>query len=133
MLSLVSPHLQFVVSLPDPALIVNRSGEIVLANQQAQTLFGYQSGELIGQPVQVLVPEAARHLHPGHIERYFADPHVRQMGSGLKLFGRRRDGSEFAVDVALSPLREDDALFVLALIWVVGTNQAQPTAPLDSP
>ncbi len=130
--SLVSPNLQFVDILPDPAVIVNSSGEIVVVNHKAEALFGYQPGELIGQPVQVLVPEAARDRHPGQVELFFTNPRVRHMGSGLKLSGRRRDGSEFPADIALSPLHEGDELFTIVLIWVVDPNQTQPPSPPDS-
>jgi len=129
--SLVLPHLRFVETLPDPALIVKTSGEIVLANHKAEALFGYQPGQLTGQSVQVLLPESARDLHPKQVEQYFANPRVRHMGSGLNLFGRRRDGSEFPVDIALSPIHEGDELFALALLWVVDTNR-RPTSPLNS-
>jgi PAS domain S-box-containing protein len=130
--SLDSPGFKFIEILSDAAILVKESGEIVLANTPAEALFDYSRGELIGQSVQVLVPEGARDHHPTHVERYFANPHVRNMGSGLKLSARRRDGSEFPTDILLSPIVEDGELFTVVIIRVVDSNQERQTSPMDS-
>src|SRR5262249_22442762 len=88
-------------SAPDAMIIVNRQGQIVLANSQAERLFRYRRAEMLGNPVEMLVPEARREQHVRHRAGFFANPRLRPMGSGLELFGRRKDGSEFAVEISL--------------------------------
>ena len=88
---------------PDGFLVVDRSGIIRAANPRVEELFGWTPEELVGQKVEVLVPEMHREVHSGHRSRFVADPHNRPMGVGLDLRGRRRDGSTFPVEISLSP------------------------------
>ncbi|MGN6521387.1 MAG: PAS domain S-box protein [Dokdonella sp.] len=90
---------------PDATIVVDRSGRIVLANAQAEALFGRSPGSLAGEPVEVLLPTALRGGHVAHRERYMANPRLRPMGAGFELVGQRLDGSEFPVEISLSPVQ----------------------------
>jgi protein-histidine pros-kinase len=103
-------------SAPDAMVIVGTEGLITLVNRQAEVLFGYRRDELVGQPVELLVPEALRDRHPVHRDRYFAGPKARPMGDGLQLHAMRRDGSEFPVEVSLGPLKTEGGTMVSAAI-----------------
>jgi PAS domain S-box-containing protein len=103
-------------SMPDGIVMANPAGLIVLANSQAENLFGYARGELRGQPIEVLLPARLRTAHVAHRSNFFAQPRVRSMGAGLELNGVRKDGSEFAVEISLSPIVTDEGTLVMSAI-----------------
>ncbi|HKT87938.1 MAG TPA: PAS domain S-box protein [Candidatus Sulfotelmatobacter sp.] len=112
--TLLSPSI--LEAIPDAVAAVNEQGLIIQANSQTEALFGYTRDELIGQKVEMLVPERQRPQHGVHRGRYHQYPKIRRMGSGLDLYGRRRDGTEFPVEISLSPLSLDGGFVVLSVI-----------------
>jgi PAS domain S-box-containing protein len=115
----------------DAMLIIGPDGRIVLANPSLERLFGLTHEELIGQTVEILIPERFRHSHAGQRGDYFAQPRARSMGAGSALFGRHRDGREFPVEVSLSPLQTSQGLpLVLATIHDI-TERKEAEAALQ--
>ena len=112
--TLLSPSI--LEAVPDAVIAVNRQGVIIQANSQTETLFAYTRDELIGQKIEMLVPERQRPEHDRHREQFHSKPKIRRMGSGLDLYGRRRDGSEFPVEISLSPIATGDGTVVLSVI-----------------
>jgi protein-histidine pros-kinase len=110
---------------PDAMLIVDRDGRIVLANNQAAQLFGYAEGELEGKKVELLIPARFRYKHPGHRAGFFSEPRTRAMGVGLDLTGLRKDGSEFPVEISLSPVKTPDGDVVISAIRDVSARKAE--------
>src|ERR1022692_399653 len=103
-------------TLPDAIIAVDRDGTIVQLNSQTESLFGYQREELIGQKVEMLVPDRYRSAHHHHRQSFEETPKTRRMGANLDLYGRRRNGSEFPVEISLSPVSTDEGIFVLSAI-----------------
>ena len=101
---------------PDAMVGVDRAGLIQFVNRHTESLFGYARGALVGLPIETLVPESFRTAHRAHRANYVADPKARPMGAGLELTGRRRDGSEFPVDVSLSHIGTGDDQLVIAAV-----------------
>jgi PAS domain S-box-containing protein len=107
---------QLLDTAPDALLVVDAEGTIVLVNIQAERMFDWPRSELVGCKVESLIPERFRGSHEGHRRGFMAEGGARPMGTGLELFGRKRDGGEFPIEISLSPLTIDDQTFVSAAI-----------------
>jgi len=103
-------------STPDSIVMANLTGHIVFTNEHAETLFGYGRGELHGKPIETLLPPRFRTAHLAHRGRYFEQPRTRAMGAGLDLYGLRRDGTEFPVEISLSPMQIGETVLVMSAI-----------------
>jgi PAS domain S-box-containing protein len=113
-------------SLPDAIVIIDSSGSILFANHQVEALFGFASAEIVGGPVEVLLPERFRHRHVRHRKGYAGNVRVRPMGAGLELFATRKDGTEFPVEISLSPIElGNDILVAAAIRDVTARNQVE--------
>jgi len=103
-------------SAPDAIVITSDQGRIVRLNRQAEAIFGYTREELLGEPVEILMPERFRERHPKHRAAYSPKSRPRPMGTGLELYGRRKDGGEFPVDITLSPMEITDGFLIISVI-----------------
>ena len=101
---------------PDAMVVANQAGTIVLVNSQTEVMFGYPRHELLGQGVEILIPDRFRAQHPAYRSGYFDHPRVRPMGAGVALFGLRRDGTEFPIEISLSPMPAADGVLVFSAI-----------------
>ncbi len=118
-----------VESTPNAIIIANDKGKIVLVNKQAENLFGYKRDELMGQLLEILLPERYRASHPGQRTSFMSAPSARPMGSGRDLYARRKDGTEIPVEIGLNPVKTEDGHFVLAAIVDI-TQRKQAEAVL---
>ncbi|MBA3481622.1 MAG: PAS domain S-box protein, partial [Pirellulales bacterium] len=105
-----------VESAPNAMVMMDQQGFITLVNQQTENLFGYSRRELLGQPVELIVPSRFRDAHPGYRAQFFAEPAIQAMGGGRDLFGQRKDGSEFPIEIGLNPIESEEGSFVLSAI-----------------
>jgi two-component system NtrC family sensor kinase len=124
-------HVQALLeSAPDSIVIVDEAGRIVMTNGQAERMFQYDRSELIGRPVEIFLPERLHARHARHRAIYGAEPHTRPMGSGLDLVARRRDGSEFPVEISLSPLQTEQGVLITSVIRDI-TDRKQAAVELE--
>ena len=121
-----------VEAAPNAMVMVDRSGKITMINAQAERTFGYARGELVGQPVDMLVPERFRGHHPGLREAFLADPKPRPMGAGRDLYAVKKDGSEFPVEIGFNPIETDEGLMVLSAIVDITQRKTAQLALRDS-
>jgi PAS domain S-box-containing protein len=111
-----APFGAFLESAPDAVVIIDGDGQIAFVNAQTERLFGFSRDELLGQPVECLLPERFRHAHTSNRQSYRSDPRTRPMGAGLELYGLRKTGDEFPVDISLSPLPTEQGILLTAAI-----------------
>uniref|UniRef100_UPI0030DA5BC2 PAS domain S-box protein n=1 Tax=uncultured Imperialibacter sp. TaxID=1672639 RepID=UPI0030DA5BC2 len=103
-------------SAPDAIVLVDETGSINMVNAMCEKLFGYTRDELLGKPIEILIPERFGKAHPGQRSGFFANPHARPMGEGLELFGLKKNGTEFPVEISISPIELPEGMFVSAAI-----------------
>ena len=111
-----SNFLKLIDIIPDAIVVVDKEGKIRHVNSQTQKMFGYDSHELVGETIEILMPARFRMKHVGHRKNYSAKPTTRLMGSGLDLYGKRKDGSELSIDIMLSPVEIEESSLVISVI-----------------
>ncbi|MCE3259698.1 MAG: sensor histidine kinase [Bacteroidetes bacterium] len=104
-------------------VVTNKTGELVKVNPAAEKMFGYGKGELIGKKVEILVPTRYAHRHEKHRDNFSGNPHARSMGAGFDLYGLRKDGTEFPVEISLSPYTSDDNAYVIGFVVDITTRK----------
>lgn len=109
---------------PDPILIINRGGSITLVNSETERQFGYSADELIGKPLEMLMPERYRSKHAGLRDQYCVSPQLRPMGSGRELFALKKNGDEMPVEISLSPMESPEGLLVIGIIRDISARKA---------
>jgi len=112
----IQQHDKLLQSLPNGLIIISKKGKVVHINVQMENMFGYRKEELYEKDIEVLMPERFRARHRRHVTDYVVNPHIRPMGSGLELFGLKKDGTEFPIDISLSYLTTDDDIFLMAVV-----------------
>jgi PAS domain S-box-containing protein len=112
-------------SAPDAICVIDEHGEIVLVNKQLEQMFGYPRDRLLGQPIEILVPEHLRGGHLAHVQRYVRNPNARPMGSGLALTGQREDGVIIPIEVSLSPVQTETRLLVSCALRIRGSHSSE--------
>lgn len=130
--SLIEQSKALLEAAPDPVVVIDDNGRIVLANAQTEAAFGYSRAELVGRPLELLIPQ---HLHAAHIAQrsaYLREPQARTMGAGRDLYGRRKNGSEFPVDLSLSPLATPEGTLVIGTVRDVTERVRAQQALLES-
>jgi PAS domain S-box-containing protein len=117
-------HSKLLDAIPDAVVIVDPDGRVANFNLRAQSLFGYTSHELIGEPMELLLPEALRDRHVAHRAEYLESPHVRPMGVGIDLYARRKDGTELQVEVSLAPFQSPEGPRVVCTVRDVADRRS---------
>ncbi|HRW04341.1 MAG TPA: histidine kinase [Caldilineaceae bacterium] len=123
---------QLIQAAPIAMLAVGRDGKIVLSNEKLDEMFGYTEGELVGQPIEILIPQALHHRHEQHRTAFFVNPHSRAMGLGLDLIGQQKEGHSFPVEIGLGYIHFDHEQFVLASVIDLSTPTKQTEAFLEA-
>src|SRR5271166_2583208 len=121
-----------VEAAPNAMVMIDRTGKIAMVNTQAERVFGYARVELVGQLVEMLVPERFRGHHPELRKTFFADPRPRPMGAGRDLYGLKKDGGEFPIEIGLNPIETDEGAMVLAAIVDITARKTAEQALRDS-
>lgn len=119
-------------SAPDAMIIIDDQGKIAIANGQSEKMFGYERQEMLGQPVEMLLPERLQKSHVGHRDGFSTNPRLRPMGPDLDLLARRKDGSEFPVEISLSPVQTDAERFVSSVIRDVTVRKRMEREIIDA-